>query len=152
MVLDVMRARDLAGTVIASCRARCSLKLPSGRYRIVAHGNAPTREHAIDLDGTTRVVVRPGSSVGRVSVSGDRRRCCRELGAHPVALAPPCDRIDGNCGQGPWLTIGLIGLGALAGGLVFLGTTRTELDVTTDDTPPAGSPRLPTARGVGVAF
>jgi len=70
----------------------------------------------------------------------------------PVALAPPCDRIDGNCGQGPWLTIGLIGLGALAGGLVFLGTTRTELDVTTDDTPPAGLAAFANARGVGVAF
>jgi hypothetical protein len=133
MQLDVLHERDPSEQVVAHCEQRCSLSLPNGRYRIRALGSAPSRERTVDIQQTTRVAVRPGNSVQRglgigFAATGGVASLALPIGA----VMPLCDRIDGDCGRTPLAITGLVGLGVLTGGLILLGTSGTQLDVSTE--------------------
>lgn len=151
MQLDVLRLGD-EDEVVASCRGRCSIELPSGRYRLRAHGLAPTRERLVNVKETTRVAIRPGNSVSRgVGIGFTAVGGAASLAFAVPIMAPLCDEVNGDCGVRPWVYTGLGGLAVLTTGLVLMGTSRTTLDVSQTE-PRAEPSAFIDARGFGLQF
>jgi hypothetical protein len=133
--LEMVRLPERDGAVVARCNARCSLRAPSGRYLLRAHGDAPGAERTIDLRHSARVMVRPGSSFGSTSglgliVGGAVASLALPVGALTSPLADPDDSTPAVLG-----VVGVTGLVALVTGLVVHRSSRTTIEVEQFDEP-----------------
>jgi hypothetical protein len=134
--LTIVRATPESEQVVAQCQARCRLVVPSGRYLLRARGDAPTAERSFELRHTTRVMVRPGSSMGRVAgiglIAGGG---VASFGLPLAALTGPLADNRHDATPGVLAVVGVSGLAALVTGIVLHRNSRTTIEIEQLDEP-----------------